>query len=642
MWIYNDLIYKLKAIVTTLVLFALLPVPLTGQDLSFLTDSTHYAWPTNASPYISSTFGETRSAHFHAGLDIRTWGREGYKVFATRDGIIHRISISPNGYGKVIFLKHHDGSFSVYAHLNRFEESIMALADSIRMKDYSFLLDLDLEDKNLQVKQGDLIGYTGSTGVGPPHLHFELRTPDNEPFNPLLTNLGIDDDIPPQFSSLSVEQLDPASFHVRGRETLRPRRTDGVYDFGTIETDGPIGLAVNVSDRANRTPNVYAVYKLSLVIDRDTLFQSKVDAFSYNDASQMFIDRVFPLLRERRQGFQKLYVVNGNELTFYETGLNRGIIDLPEGNYEVDIYAEDYYGNQSRAIIDLIVADRTTQPAESIAGIPAYPKNGEVQDRNPVVRNAGFTTRSIQPQFLTEYTVSAGPNPENVQFQPASIYFTKESSFKRAGKTLLPNERQFLHLPDQTIWVEFPEGALFDTLQVEMIVEYRNQYPVVRFEPEHIPLKKNAFLNIILPNLEDTDRQVGLYAYNSSRNRHQFHSAGNPGSLIRTSVRELQEFRILHDIQPPYVGPPRIEQNLAGMYVVHIPVVDQMSGIDYLQSRIVVNGETGITEFDPDKQKLTFYKPGFHPQEVNQVETWVYDGTGNLSHKKFDSVRIRQ
>src|SRR5690625_2760157 len=77
-------------------LFAL-PAKTTAQDLSFLSDTTHYLWPTDASPYISSTFGETRAAHFHAGLDIRTWGQEGYRVFATRDGIISRISTGPTG-----------------------------------------------------------------------------------------------------------------------------------------------------------------------------------------------------------------------------------------------------------------------------------------------------------------------------------------------------------------------------------------------------------------------------------------------------------------------------------------------------------------------------------------------------------------
>src|SRR5690625_5704840 len=82
----------------------------------------------------------------------------------------------------------------------------MAFVDSIRMENGSALLDIDLESRRMAVRQGDLIAYTGSTGAGPPHLHFELRTPENEPFNPLLTNLDIDDTIPPVFTGLGVEQ----------------------------------------------------------------------------------------------------------------------------------------------------------------------------------------------------------------------------------------------------------------------------------------------------------------------------------------------------------------------------------------------------------------------------------------------------
>jgi len=253
-----------------------------SQNLSFLSDSVSYLWPTNASPYLSSTFAETRSAHLHSGIDIRTWGREGYEVYATRDGVVHRIGISPNGYGKVIYLRHDDGSYSVYAHLHRFEPKLHAYADSIRLQDYRFEIDRVLTESNFRYKRGEVIGYTGSTGVGPPHLHFELRTPDFQPFNPLLTNLSIADDIPPVFSALAVESLHPESLHYRSHQTIQPIGIEnGVTDFGIIHADSPIGLAVNVHDRANRTPNIYAVHMLMMIAEGDTLFKSAADAFGF-------------------------------------------------------------------------------------------------------------------------------------------------------------------------------------------------------------------------------------------------------------------------------------------------------------------------------------------------------------------------
>jgi len=66
---------------------------------------------------LSGTFGEIRSNHFHAGLDIRTEGRQGLKVNNVQNGWINRIRISTGGYGKALYIQHYDGTTSVYAHL---------------------------------------------------------------------------------------------------------------------------------------------------------------------------------------------------------------------------------------------------------------------------------------------------------------------------------------------------------------------------------------------------------------------------------------------------------------------------------------------------------------------------------------------
>ena len=201
-----------------------------------------YTWPTNASEFASASFGETRAAHFHAALDVKTWGREGFRVYATRDGILHRLGISHRGYGKVVYLKHDDGSYSIYAHLQRFIRDFQALADSIRFKDFRFQIDHNFEDLGIRVKQGDIIGYTGSSGVGPPHLHFELRTPTESPFNPLHTNLSIPDRRAPRFSGIAVEPMD-AGTEIEGQRfiyTKKARPRKGGFSFGTITVNGPI------------------------------------------------------------------------------------------------------------------------------------------------------------------------------------------------------------------------------------------------------------------------------------------------------------------------------------------------------------------------------------------------------------------
>ena len=54
-------------------------------------------WPTDAGNSYSSNFGEYRDDHFHMGLDVRTNGIIGHKVFATENGYISRIVTNYSG-----------------------------------------------------------------------------------------------------------------------------------------------------------------------------------------------------------------------------------------------------------------------------------------------------------------------------------------------------------------------------------------------------------------------------------------------------------------------------------------------------------------------------------------------------------------
>ena len=69
---------------------------------------------------LSGTFGEIRTNSFHAGLDFRTGGKVGQRVFASDDGFVARIRVSGVGFGKALYIQHPNGLTTVYAHLDRF------------------------------------------------------------------------------------------------------------------------------------------------------------------------------------------------------------------------------------------------------------------------------------------------------------------------------------------------------------------------------------------------------------------------------------------------------------------------------------------------------------------------------------------
>ena len=103
---------------------------------------------------ISSYFGWRNIAvngnRHHAGIDLAA--PSGTPVRAARAGVVQRASWWGT-YGYAVALDHGDDTETRYAHLSSFAVQAGQL-----------------------VRQGDVIGYVGSTGASTgPHLHFELR-----------------------------------------------------------------------------------------------------------------------------------------------------------------------------------------------------------------------------------------------------------------------------------------------------------------------------------------------------------------------------------------------------------------------------------------------------------------------------------
>ena len=78
----------------------------------------YFANPLEIPLVLSGTFGELRSNHFHAGLDIKTQKVEGHKVVSSADGYVSRINVSLWGYGNALYITHPNGYTTVYGHLS--------------------------------------------------------------------------------------------------------------------------------------------------------------------------------------------------------------------------------------------------------------------------------------------------------------------------------------------------------------------------------------------------------------------------------------------------------------------------------------------------------------------------------------------
>ncbi len=111
-------------------------------SFNLLAQNNNLHKPLDIPLYLSGTFGELRSNHFHSGLDIKTQGKEGLPVYAVDDGYVYRIKISRNGYGKALYIKHPSGLVSVYGHLKSFNKRIQSYIKQKQYKKQSFEIEV--------------------------------------------------------------------------------------------------------------------------------------------------------------------------------------------------------------------------------------------------------------------------------------------------------------------------------------------------------------------------------------------------------------------------------------------------------------------------------------------------------------------
>ena len=123
-----------------------------------------YIWPVD-SRYVTSTVGGRSSpggvgSTNHKGTDI---GRVGYtsEIYAAKAGTVI-VSQYSSSYGNYVVISHGSGNTTLYGHMSSRKAVV-----------------------GQEVKQGDVIGITGSTGNSTgPHLHFEV-TENGQRINPL-------------------------------------------------------------------------------------------------------------------------------------------------------------------------------------------------------------------------------------------------------------------------------------------------------------------------------------------------------------------------------------------------------------------------------------------------------------------------
>ena len=309
--------------------------------------TNYFSNPLEIPLILNGNFGESRSNHFHSGIDIKTQLKEGLKVFSVAKGNISRIKIAHGGFGKAIYVSHPNGYTTVYAHLKKFNNSIEEFVKKIQYKKQSYEVDLYLNTSDLKVFNNEVIGFSGNTGSSSgPHLHFETRkTVNQKALNPLLFGIEIKDTRRPVVNSLYMyKKLKSGSISLPYKVVLN-KINDSTFATKKIKVNGLVSFGLSGFDRQDLAKNKNGIYEISTFLNENLINSMKFDSFFFEESIKINSLIDYPFFVENRKRILKLFLEDENDLSIYSTK-NKGFVDVKQKTELLfKIVAKDIKGN---------------------------------------------------------------------------------------------------------------------------------------------------------------------------------------------------------------------------------------------------------------------------------------------------------
>ena len=308
---------------------------------------------------LSGTFGEIRTNHFHAGIDIPTNQKKGYPVYACADGYVSRIKISPWGFGKAIYLNHKNGLTTVYAHLENFNTEIKKYTLKEQYSKKTFNLDISLDKNTFLVKQGEIIGFTGSSGNSTgPHLHFEVRESRlQKPINPLDFSFPVKDTRKPIIKSIFIYEL---------KKNGQFNRNEYIVKNNTITPNlisGEFGIGLETYDKNDLSSIKTGINEIKIYLDQELYYHFKINEFLFSEKRYVNSHIDYKERIQTKRKIHKCFLEKNNKLkNAYLDVKNTGLFNnLNPGKHELKIIVSDSNNNSSEVFFFLNYEKRNVE-----------------------------------------------------------------------------------------------------------------------------------------------------------------------------------------------------------------------------------------------------------------------------------------
>ncbi len=494
---------------------------------------------------LTSSFCEFRTTHLHSGVDFSTGQKNGLPVLATLDGEIREVKITYRGYGKALYLYHNNNLTSVYAHLSKFHPSIEEYLKSYYDKAlYPGTITID---PPLKVLKGDIIAYSGETGEGYPHLHYELRK-NNNPINPL-PYFSFKNESKIKIKKIVITPESPTS-------SINNRFTKVSFPFplkNEIKVRGPFSIGVEVYDFYNG--NKRGIQKILLYLNNELVCRVSPDIYSFDNyyGVRFLYDGLF----SKFSTIKLVYNLNPQKGNPYSFISGKNFFDLKEGKYLFKIVV---YGIEDSMEEKLIM--NVLKPL----------------DKPPKLNQNFF----LKTHFFLK-------NQEG-QFYPESIREYDIGLNKFYIGYLKPYEK-FVLPPYEIIHKEnIPIPFCFYLKKENNDSKLREITPSLFIEPKDLGLSKKIEISVDLKE-EMEKEKIGIY-----RIRGNLYLGGNwEGDKLKAEVFAPEDYYVLKDEIPPLIL--KIWKKNKKIYVL---TKDIGSGIPWDGVKVSINNKVKILEYDPD------------------------------------------
>jgi hypothetical protein len=580
---------------------------------------------------LSGGFGDLRTNHFHAGIDIRTGGVEGYQVYAAAEGYISKIRIMRGGYGNVLYITHPNGYTTVYGHLKNFNARIEQF---VRQKEYEqqiWDVDLSLSPNELPVRKGEIVAISGNTGAsGGPHLHFEIRDEAENAINPLKFGFWeIQDSQAPVVERVILKTLNAYS-RVNGefgRVSIAPIRTSaGHYTIPTIiKAHGTIGLELNAYDRSQTSPFRLGVTDVEVKIDGITSYKLNLEKMPFDISKDINVHIDYDIAESNGVRIQKCYIADGNRLSIYETDQNDGKIVITDKEiHRVSVEVKDTYGNTSTTNFSIQGEQPNEVFSKELAEESGFSGNisTTITENTLAIRakNAKVSSAILQYKGIpTVVPLSYRRNAESVYLHDLNksiadfIQIEKSSERLNINKVILPQTRQFYSEPN--LKIDF-EDALYDTLYLKT-AQSGNRLTI---NTEKIPLKDFMTISWV-PSGVTISPKTSVYYINDGR---KYLGGKWLGNQIQFKTKELGDFQLITDIDAPNIRPVRIDST-----ELRFTISDVLSGIKTFNC--YVNGKWVLMDYEYKSNRIWSIKLDESETFSGDLKLDVTDNEGNLA-----------